>query len=206
MLWHKTIGAGGLVGGGAGTTGFLTELGGFDRGNTSRLTIDYPLDIQAGDLLLIDGFYLANRTADNISGWDSTYNTPYTPAFFKTATGTESGDVDITWSKAANAAAYMVRIRALNGNTPYITGRLDGNSNNFTLAPPGTLGNGNDYNILSLFRASTYTYSITSPTPTAQLFDDSSRFTAWHWDDNTANVVVNTNGTNTSYRFFSINA
>jgi hypothetical protein len=209
MLWHKAIGAGG-TGGLAGT--YSTQMGGTDADRSANnMTLSYPSDVQAGDLLIIDGVILGNYTASTPSGWDNTYNGAYRPLFFKVASGSESGSVSFSWGGSFTGrvacASWMVGIRFSSGATPYIIGESQGSGSNPTLTPPATLGNGFDYNLLGVMRNDREIASVNSPTPTSTLFDveDRPSYFGWQWDDNTSNISLNTSGRSFSYRYVMIN-
>jgi hypothetical protein len=183
-----------------GTPGRLSSAG-------TSASVGYPSGITAGDLLVIFGYIQGNTTANTPSGWSNTFNIPFDPCFTKIADGTETGSLTISWSGSFTAAIGMIRVK-FGGTTPILINSVGSFGDDLSVTPASTRGNGRDFNLLVIGfgDAASTTASVTSPTPTANLFSNSARssFFVWYWNNNTATISTVTSRTS-NYRILTIN-
>lgn len=87
--------------------------------SVTSLSVAYPSDIQANDLLLVLGYVNSATFYGTVSGWTNLNGTgSYGVVSWKVADGTESGTVTVDLTGASTANAAMFRIRHVTTNPP----------------------------------------------------------------------------------------
>lgn len=169
--------------------------GGVSSVTSTLLIVPYPSGIQAGDLLVVIGYVNGNVSASTPSGWNNTYNGPYAPIFFKTATGSETGSLSITKNTTTtNARAEMFALRS-NAGAPSIKGSQQGFQGSGTsYTPIGLQNNGSDLNLAG-FGFGTARATAVSGFPKPFVNETlASGWSSWYSPNCTSNVTITTNG------------
>jgi hypothetical protein len=161
--------------------------GGNSTVDATTLFVPVAAGIQAGDLLIIDGYMNANIKATVPDGWNETLNDFYRPLFFKIATGSETGTVDIVKNTTTtNAKGQMYVVRVPGGYTPRIKGTAQGfaATSTYSLSAAGLLNNGYDLNIAGFGFSSSTATAVTGFTN----LSTTSGWSSWYKLNNTADV------------------
>jgi hypothetical protein len=169
--------------------------------DATNLTVPFAAGIQAGDLLIIDGYMNADVIASTPSGWTATFNGAYTPLFFRTAVGNETGSVTVTKNTTTtNARAQMYVVRAPSGFTPTIKGTTGGFSGSSTYTPTGFQNNGADLNLAGFGFSSNNATAVTGFIN----LTSASGWSSWYNRNNTSAVSYTASG-NVNFRHLVIN-
>lgn len=103
-----------------GTFSFLSSTPVYLSSGTS-INVTYPTGIQAGDLLFITGLIQSGTAVGASGGWTSLIGSgSYGTVLYKTAIGTESGTVNVSWTGAAGSVHVMVVVRHSSAVTPKV--------------------------------------------------------------------------------------
>jgi hypothetical protein len=183
------------------TPEYTVFAGGISTVDSTNLTVPFPVGIQAGDLLIIDGYVNANAVASTPSGWAATFNEAYHPCFFKTATGSETGSVTVpknTTTTTARAQMYVVRVTA--GYTAAIKATTGGYAGSSTYTPLGLQYNGYDLNIAGFGYSTSAASAVTGFTNLISV----SGWSSWYRANYSGDVTY-TSPASVNYRHLVIN-
>lgn len=119
--------------------------------SSSSVSVPYPNDITAGDLLGVR-FWTGGNTLTSTQittlqndGWDTSFNNTYRIEIYKIATGSESGSLSLTLTNNENFAGFMFRMRHDSKKEIEVRGADGGYSSGaFTFQNESAYNNGND--------------------------------------------------------------
>jgi len=155
----RAAGLGGDYAIGSGTIASITT-------STASIAVAYPAGIEAGDLLVILGTTgnAGTQIFASLSGWTQISAGAWTIAFYKIATGSESGSVTVSLSPTSSlgAGAQMFRFRRTSGNRLTVNEYVTNYASTFNQVPPSQLYNGIDLILYIVCQPGVATVTVSS--------------------------------------------
>jgi hypothetical protein len=112
---------------------FSVDSGDIISISSTSASVPYPSDIQAGDLLVVEGLIQSSGSNGSAAGWTNLLpGSGFITRIYKTAVGNETGSLTVSWANSAASCHVMWRIR-YPGITPSVQGATGGFSVNPTI-------------------------------------------------------------------------
>ena len=166
-------------------------------GSGTAISIDYPVDVQEGDLLFIAGSQNVASTNPTVpTGWTADSISQYAIGYSKVADGTETGANTFTLSSSVEYAYIMYHFRYIYSSLVFESygGGYEAGGNGVIVSPSNVSGKTNLY-MYHGFNATDYSItSVTNNLTFVAKIGAGSRFAAFYYglecgDQNTGIVI-----------------